>query len=83
MSKRIKKIKANIQTLFSQRLFLPFYDIQYNSIKEDLAEIKTNVKETNGRVRKLEVKYGVLMGIGIVLSIVIVPIVLILAEKSF
>ena len=56
-------------------------DIQYRSLKEDLQEIKTDVKSTNGRVRKLEVKYGILMGIGITLSILIVPIVLMIFES--
>ena len=55
---------------------------QYDNIKEDLQEIKVNVKETNGRVGKLEFKSGIFLGIGIVLSVLIIPIILVVFEKN-
>jgi len=57
-------------------------DTQYNSIKEDLLEIKTHIREINGRVRRLEVWRGITIGMGVVLSIIIIPVLLLLVEKS-
>lgn len=58
-------------------------ETQYNSIKDDLREIKTDVKETNGRVRKLESWRWFITGGLALISIIIVPIILFLIEKSF
>ncbi len=51
-------------------------------LKQDIKEIKDHLKTLNGRVRSVENWRWMMVGMGIVLSIVIIPIVLILIEKS-
>lgn len=51
-------------------------------IKEGIKEIKEQLIRMNGRVRSVENWRWFLAGMGAVLSIIIIPIVLILIEKS-
>ena len=44
-------------------------------IRDDVKEIKCDVKKQNGRVRNLEIKWGVLTGAGAVL-VFLIPILI-------
>lgn len=57
-------------------------EAEIKEIRSDIREIKESLIKMNGKVRSLEVWRGVMVGMGIVLSIIIIPVVLILVEKS-
>jgi len=57
-------------------------EAQYNSIIKRFDKLDEKVDKTNGKVRSLEIWRGIMMGVGIVLSILIIPIVLLMIEKN-
>ena len=55
---------------------------EIKQIKEDIREMRDHLRKINGRVRGVENWRWMITGMGVVLSIVIIPVVLILISSN-